>query len=271
MSRTIHGLSHKAIAAFRPNPAALAVYWIYVSRMNNEGVAWPSGASLAKTTAWNKEACLNGRGFLVAHEALERVEGYIRPEWRKLDTKTLKRRLTLDRSEYYRPTGFIMLTEKEKPVKYWLLYNGGDEVSELESTHDDGRRGRPSSAPSVGDADGRPNPPELDSSLHLDSSSELDSKDSSSQSEISDAILDPNAKLWEIALVQVQAQIDRATYETWIKGIAYLREDAGIWVFRAPSAYARDVLQHRLYREIRRIIRDVRGEQVELRFDCEGA
>lgn len=176
MSRTIHGLSHKAIAAFRKKPAALAVYWIYVSRMNNEGVAWPSGAGLAKSTDWNKEACLDGRGFLVAHEALERVEGYIRPEWRKLDAKVLKRKLILDKSEYYRPTGYILLG-KDNSDKFWLLYNGGDEVSELESSLHDGQPRRPSKPPTTGASDGRPAQTELDSSLNSDSKSELDSKD----------------------------------------------------------------------------------------------
>jgi hypothetical protein len=178
MSRTIHGLSHKAIAAFREKPAALAVYWIYVSRMNNEGVAWPSGAGLAKSTDWNKEACLDGRGFLVAHEALERVEGYIRPEWRKLDAKVLKRKLILDKAEYYRPTGYILLG-KDNTDKFWLLYNGGDEPSEVDGSLNDGQPRRPSKPPTTGAPDGRPDQPELDSSLDSDSKNELDSKDAS--------------------------------------------------------------------------------------------
>lgn len=185
MSRTIHGLSHRAIAPFRKNPASLSVYWIYVSRMNNEGVAWPSSASLAKSTDWNKAACLDGRSFLVSHGALERVDGYIRPEWRKLDAKTLKRKLSLDRSEYYRPTGFILLDMEvgtSNQRKEWLLYNGADEASEIDNQPDDGKPRRPSSASSVDGDDGRPDSPELDSSMELDSTSQLDSKDSAPES-----------------------------------------------------------------------------------------
>jgi len=268
MSRTIHGLSHKAIAPFRKCPASLAVYWIYVSRMNNEGVAWPSGASLAKTTGWNKGACLDGRGFLVEHEALELVKGYIRPEWRKLDAITLKRKLTLDRSEYYRPTGYIMLPDGESTAKFWMLYNGGDEASEIDSTVYDGQPRRPSAAAAVVGSGSRPNTPELDSSIELDSTLQLDSNLSSLASKQKKEILSGNAKEWKTSKQMLEIQLNQNTFMTWIKDVEYLREEAGnVWVFQAPTTFARDYLQHRLMREIKRVVRDVHGSPVELVFE----
>lgn len=172
MSRTIHGLSHKGIKAFREKSAALAVYWIYVSRMNNEGVAWPSANGLARDTGWNKEAVLDGRQCLVALQALEDVPDYIRPEWRALSGQERAKKLNLDRSEYYRPTGHIVLNG----VKYPMLYNGSDEISDIDDNSADGRNRRPSKGSTVDSVDGRQNPPELDSPSHLDSKSKGNSK-----------------------------------------------------------------------------------------------
>src|SRR6185295_16293387 len=128
MSRTIHGQSHKAIKAFRKKPASLTVYWIYVSRMNNEGVAWPSVAGLGKDTGWNKDTCMEGRAYLVSLGALEKVDGYVRPDWRDLPLAEKTRKLNLDQSEYYRPTGFIIWKGEKLP----MLYNGGDEAADID-------------------------------------------------------------------------------------------------------------------------------------------
>ena len=171
MSRTIHGQSHKALKYFRKQPAALSIYWTYVSRMNNEGVAWPSLDRLGDDIDWSKNSCHQGRKLLVELQALERVENYIRPAWRNLPEAELKLKLSLDRSEYYRPTGYIMVNDK----KIMLLYNGGDEPSSVDQQSDDGSSGRPSMASTVDGVDGGQDEPELDLTSHLDSTSQLNS------------------------------------------------------------------------------------------------
>jgi hypothetical protein len=133
MSRTIHGKSHEALKAFRKESAALPVYWIYVSRMNNEGVTWPSVSRIAKDTGWNKNTCLKARNYLVSIQALERVSDYIRPDWRSLEPQALARKRNFDKSEYYRPTGYVMVNGKRLP----MLYNGADEATSLEEKTSD--------------------------------------------------------------------------------------------------------------------------------------
>jgi hypothetical protein len=133
MSRAIHGKSYEALKVFRKKPAALAVYWIYVSRMNNEGVAWPALPRLAKETGWNKNTCHAARNHLISLGALERVDDYVQPEWRKLSAQALTRKRNFDKSEYYRPTGYIMVGSKRMP----MLYNGADEQSSLEEKSSD--------------------------------------------------------------------------------------------------------------------------------------
>src|SRR5258706_11055581 len=113
MSGIIHGASHKAIKGFREEPAAMSVYWIYVSRTNKDNVAWPSGSGLARDTGWCKEKCLDARQWLVEHNALERADGYVRPEWMNLDEDTRRKKMNLDRCEYYRPTGVINIDGKD--------------------------------------------------------------------------------------------------------------------------------------------------------------
>lgn len=105
----IHGASHQAIKHFRKTPAAMAIYWCYLARTNYENVAWPSLRGLEHDTGWNKDTCAKARHWLVEHQALELVTGYIRPEWREMDKNEQRQRMSLDNSEYYRPTGRLVI------------------------------------------------------------------------------------------------------------------------------------------------------------------
>ncbi len=73
---------------------------------------------------------------------------------------------------------------------------------------------------------------------------------------------------WNIAFSQLEIQLDRASFETWLRGAVFLgcAED-GSYRIGVAHTYARDMLQHRLYREIRRVLGDVLGERVELCFE----
>jgi chromosomal replication initiator protein len=84
---------------------------------------------------------------------------------------------------------------------------------------------------------------------------------------------------WSIALTQLEIQLDRASFDTWLRGAVFRghkpalvsnsgdRTDGGTFVIGAPNSYVRDMLQHRLYREIRRVLGDVLGVSVELCFE----
>jgi chromosomal replication initiator protein len=74
-------------------------------------------------------------------------------------------------------------------------------------------------------------------------------------------------------------QLDRASFETWLRGAVLLGVEtseagsessevrAGVFVVGVRNTYARDMLQHRLYRNVRRVLGDVYGMAVELRFE----
>lgn len=163
MSNLIHGASHKALKHMRKRPATLSVYWVYISRTNNENVSWPSIRGLERDTGWNRTTCQDARAWLVEHGALERVDGYERPEWKNLDDKARAQKKNLDRAEYYRPTGYIIVDG----VKYPMLYFGKDEASDIEDSDVLPRRtSTASDADGVGRGRGKT---ELDTCIDLDS------------------------------------------------------------------------------------------------------
>ncbi len=80
--------------------------------------------------------------------------------------------------------------------------------------------------------------------------------------------VDPQVKEhWTIAYNQLELQFDRATFDTWLRGAAVIGCEDGRFVIAVRDAYVRDMLQHRLYRNVRRVLSDVRGENTELRFE----
>lgn len=72
---------------------------------------------------------------------------------------------------------------------------------------------------------------------------------------------------WNIAYSQLEIQLDRASFDTWLRGAVYLGCDDGVFQIGVRNSYARDMLQHRLYRDVKRVISDVVGEKVELCFE----
>lgn len=72
---------------------------------------------------------------------------------------------------------------------------------------------------------------------------------------------------WNAAYSQLEMQLDRATFDTWLRDAAFLDFEADTFVIGVRSVYAREQLSQRLYRTVRRIVSDVMGRMVELRFE----
>lgn len=95
---------------------------------------------------------------------------------------------------------------------------------------------------------------------------------------------------WNAALNQLEVQLDRANFDTWLQGtwlmdvedshptdvpgryLALRREfesDLGsvVFVVGVRNTFAKDMLEHRLYRSVRRVLSDASGMPVELRFE----
>lgn len=72
---------------------------------------------------------------------------------------------------------------------------------------------------------------------------------------------------WQKAYSQLEIQLDRASFDTWLRAAVFLGYSDGLFTIGVPNAYARDMLQHRLYRDVRRVLSDVLGTRVELCFE----
>jgi chromosomal replication initiator protein len=72
---------------------------------------------------------------------------------------------------------------------------------------------------------------------------------------------------WDAAYSQLEIQLDRASFDTWLRGAFFLGYAEGTFTIGVANTYARDMLQHRLYRDVRRVVSDVWGKRIELCFE----
>jgi len=72
---------------------------------------------------------------------------------------------------------------------------------------------------------------------------------------------------WDRAYGQLEIQLDRASFDTWLRATRFLKHQNGVYHIAVPNDYARDMLQHRMYRDIRRVLMNVTNVPVELQFE----
>ncbi|MGJ3237740.1 MAG: chromosomal replication initiator protein DnaA [Anaerolineae bacterium] len=72
---------------------------------------------------------------------------------------------------------------------------------------------------------------------------------------------------WNATYNQLELQLDRASFDTWLRRATFMGVEDGVYVISVHNSYAQDMLQHRLYRNVRRVLSDVLGTPTELRFE----
>jgi len=77
--------------------------------------------------------------------------------------------------------------------------------------------------------------------------------------------MDPK-QVWQAVLGELQLQMTRATFDTWLKNTHVVSADNGLFVIGAPNTYAVQWLENRLLSAIQRSANRVAGRSVELRF-----
>ncbi len=73
-------------------------------------------------------------------------------------------------------------------------------------------------------------------------------------------------QLWQTALGQLQMEIPKSTFDTWVKGTSLLAHEDGSYVVGVNNAYAKDWLENRLSSAVRRTLTGIVGRTVEVRF-----
>lgn len=71
---------------------------------------------------------------------------------------------------------------------------------------------------------------------------------------------------WNAAYAQLELQLDRPTFEMWVRGAAFVGVEGETFIIAVKNITARDMLSQRLYRNVRRLVSDFYGGAVELRF-----
>jgi hypothetical protein len=73
-------------------------------------------------------------------------------------------------------------------------------------------------------------------------------------------------QIWQAALRELQLQMTKATFDTWVKNTRAISHEEGIFVIGVPDALARDWLENRLLTTVERTLVGIIGYPVEVKF-----
>src|SRR5688500_19239334 len=73
-------------------------------------------------------------------------------------------------------------------------------------------------------------------------------------------------QVWQAALGQLQLEMPKTTFDTWVRGTSLLTHEDGSYVIGVNNAYAKDWLENRLRATIKRTLSGIVGRTVEVRF-----
>lgn len=78
-------------------------------------------------------------------------------------------------------------------------------------------------------------------------------------------------QVWQATLGQLQLQMTRATFDTWIKDTHIVSQDSDKLVIGTKNAFAKDWLENRLFSTISRTVAHVLGRAVNIQFTVDHA
>ena len=73
-------------------------------------------------------------------------------------------------------------------------------------------------------------------------------------------------EIWQAALGELQLEMTRATFETWVKPTSLMSYEDGRFAIAVPNAYAQEWLQNRLLSTVKRVLTGIAGRSVEVKF-----
>ena len=74
------------------------------------------------------------------------------------------------------------------------------------------------------------------------------------------------AQVWQAALGELQLQMTKPTFETWVKPSKVVAYEDGEFIIAVPSAYIKDWLEHKLLSSIKRALVGILGRSVDVTF-----
>jgi len=73
-------------------------------------------------------------------------------------------------------------------------------------------------------------------------------------------------QVWQATLGQLQLEMTKATFETWVRDTSFIAHEEGTFVIGVPNAYAKDWLENRLLNTVKRTLTGLVGHSAEVRF-----
>ncbi len=73
-------------------------------------------------------------------------------------------------------------------------------------------------------------------------------------------------QVWQAALGQLQLEMPKTTFDTWVRGTSLVSHDDDAFVVGVGNAYARDWLENRLRGAVKRTLTSLTGQSLEVRF-----
>jgi len=74
------------------------------------------------------------------------------------------------------------------------------------------------------------------------------------------------AELWETAYGELQLQLPREAFDTWLRSARLIAHEDGTYIIGVHNIYAREWLEHRLKKVILRTLSQIAGRSVEISF-----
>jgi chromosomal replication initiator protein len=73
-------------------------------------------------------------------------------------------------------------------------------------------------------------------------------------------------KIWQAALGELELQMTRATYNTWIRPVSAVSYEQDTFVLGTPNGYIKDWLENRLYAPIQRTLSGILGQETTVQI-----
>ncbi|GAB4547273.1 MAG: chromosomal replication initiator protein DnaA [Anaerolineae bacterium] len=78
-------------------------------------------------------------------------------------------------------------------------------------------------------------------------------------------------KVWQTALGELQLQMTKATFDTWLKQTRVVAYEDGTFIIGVENGYAKDWLENRLHGTIQKTLTGILNQSVEVRFVVQSA
>lgn len=76
-------------------------------------------------------------------------------------------------------------------------------------------------------------------------------------------------KIWQAALGELQLQVNKANFNTWLKGTKGVDYANGVFTVAVPSTFIAEWLKSRLYSMVSRILCSIIGQDIEVQFQVQ--